>query len=123
MNHKDLIAKVHARPGLFGLDGTYRSSVAFLIGLDAGSFGGLLKGFSEWLVVRRGYQTSLGWQALVLEIAFEGESIGHSVDLDRDQERQAVDCLFSLLADFMEVRDNSLELARMYAAYRSLHES
>lgn len=123
MNHRDLITEVRAKPGLFGLDGSYRSSAAFLVGLDVGSFGGLLRGFSEWLVVRRGHPTSLGWQRLVPEIALEGESISDPANLDAAQEQRSVDFLFALLIEFLELRDNSLEFARMYAAYNSLYAS
>ncbi|MET8541072.1 hypothetical protein ABZW03_10505 [Kitasatospora sp. NPDC004799] len=123
MNHRDLITEVRAKPGLFGLDGSYRSSVAFLVGLDLGSSGGLLRGFSEWLVVRRGHRTSLGWQRLVLEVALAGESISGPADLDGAREQRSVDFLFALLIEFLELRDNSLEFARMYAAYSSLYAS
>ncbi|MER7820461.1 hypothetical protein [Streptomyces sp. NPDC096153] len=41
----------------------------FLIGFDGGRSGGLLRGFTEWLIVRKGERSSFGWQALVLEEA------------------------------------------------------
>lgn len=62
MHHKSLIEQVRARPALFGLDGTYALSIAFLTGVDIGASGGLLRGFNEWLVVRSGKPSSLGWQ-------------------------------------------------------------
>ncbi|WP_306321772.1 MULTISPECIES: hypothetical protein [unclassified Streptomyces] len=41
-----------------------------LIGFDEARAGGCLRGFTEWLTVRKGECTSFGWQALVLEEAF-----------------------------------------------------
>lgn len=105
MNDADLIEQVRARPGMYGLNGTYYPTVAFLSGLDLGRSGDLLSGFTEWLVARKGEATSLNWVALALEEAFPDAGIRHWRSLDEKQERHAVDVLFSLLLEFL--RDGS----------------
>lgn len=96
----------------------------FLIGFDEARLGGLLRGFTEWLVVRRGECSGFGWQALVLDEALPGIGSWGWNKLDgstSEQEREAVDRLLSLLLDFLAVRDDVPALARMYAQYHSLH--
>lgn len=124
MNDRQYFEGVAARPGLYGLNGSYKSAVMFLVGFDEARSGGLLRGFTEWLVVRKGECSSFGWQALVLDEALPGvDSWGWS-KLDGstpEQEREAVDLLLSLLLEFLAVRDDVPALARMYAQYDSLH--
>ncbi|MBT2389048.1 hypothetical protein J7E87_06335 [Streptomyces sp. ISL-1] len=105
MNDKEFIEQVRARPGIYGLNGTYYPTVTFLVGFDLGRSGGLLRGFNEWLVARKGEETSLNWIALILEEAFPDAGIRHWTALDREQERHAVHRLFSLLLEFLTVRD------------------
>lgn len=123
MDDRKLLQQIRLRPALFGLDGSYAQSVAFLLGLDVGRAGGLLRGFSEWLVVRRGSETSLRWTALVLEAAFPGEEIRRSSELSEGQDQRAAEFLFVLLVDFLEMRDSPIALARMYEAYCALIDS
>ncbi|MGW8956008.1 hypothetical protein [Streptomyces sp. NPDC055709] len=124
MNDTKYFQGVRARPGLYGLNGSYKSAVMFLIGFDEARSGGLLRGFTEWLVVRKGECSSFGWQALVLDEALpDVDSWGWS-KLDSstsEQQREAVDLLLSLLLGFLAVRDDVPALARMYAKYHSLH--
>ncbi|MFC7307826.1 hypothetical protein ACFQVC_26825 [Streptomyces monticola] len=40
--------------------------------------------------------------------------------LDPDQEQEAVDHLFSLVVEFLDVRDDGEALARMYSEYSAL---
>ncbi|MFI0812564.1 hypothetical protein [Streptomyces echinatus] len=101
---KDLLQAVRARPGMYGLDGTYYPTVTFLIGYDFGRSGRLLRGFDEWLVARRGEETSLDWGALVLEDAFPGSEIRHWSQLTEGQQRRSVDHLFTLLLAFLSER-------------------
>ncbi|MEV7682940.1 hypothetical protein AB0O64_30975 [Streptomyces sp. NPDC088341] len=104
---RELIGKVRDRPGLYGLDGTYYPTVTFLMGLDMGRSGRLLDGFTEWLLRRKGEESSLGWQALTLEEAFPDAGIRHWGALTKDQQQLAVDRLFSLLLDFLDERDSA----------------
>jgi len=124
VNDRKFFEQVGSRPGLYGLHDSYKATVMFLNGFDEARSGGLLRGFTEWLVVRKGECSSFGWQALVLDEALpDVESWGWN-KLDKvnpRQEQQAVDLLLSLLIEFLAVRDDVMELARMYANYQSLH--
>ncbi|MFF3253816.1 hypothetical protein ACFYWP_23030 [Actinacidiphila glaucinigra] len=119
---KEFFERVKARPGLYGLSG-YGNAYMFLVGFDQARSGGLLRGFTEWLVVRKGECSGFGWQALVLDEALpEIESSGWAKlgQLTAKQEQECVDLLLSLLLEFMAVRDDVPALARMYAQYHSL---
>ncbi|MFC9624839.1 hypothetical protein ACFTXM_34380 [Streptomyces sp. NPDC056930] len=96
----------------------------FLVGFDEARSGGLMRGFTEWLVVRKGERSSFGWQALVLDEALpDVESWGWSKlnKATSKQEQEAVELLLSLLVEFLAVRDDVIALARMYSQYYSLH--
>ncbi|MFE4369817.1 hypothetical protein ACFRMN_16610 [Streptomyces sp. NPDC056835] len=116
MNDKEFIEfieQVRARPGMYGLNGSYYPTLTFLDGYDLGRSCALLRGFTEWLVTRKGEETSLGWRALALEEAFPGsETRHHWSQLEPEQEQQAVDVLFRLLLDFLHERDNSQRTSR-----------
>ncbi len=45
MNYRELFAAVQKRPGMFGLDGSFKQFCIFLEGCDAGTFWSLLAGF------------------------------------------------------------------------------
>ncbi|MEU6704768.1 hypothetical protein [Streptomyces wuyuanensis] len=124
MNDRQYFEGVRARPGLYGFNGSYKSAVMFLVGFDEGRSGGLLRGFTEWLVVRKGECSGFGWQALVLDEALPGVDSWGWNKLDgstSEQEREAVDLLLSLLLEFLAVRDDVPALAHMYAQYSALH--
>jgi hypothetical protein len=118
---RDLFTAVRTRPEMFGLDGTYTGFVAFLTGFDLGNAGGVLRGFPEWLSVRLGHRTSLGWSALVRRIALD---VGESEDLPREltaeQEQRAVETLFQLLDEFLEERQSPRKFAQMYRKYNAI---
>ncbi|MEW1640147.1 hypothetical protein AB0469_39570 [Streptomyces sp. NPDC093801] len=118
----DLLARVQARPERFGLDGSYRSMATFLIGFDLGNSGGILRGFNEWLVVKLGHATSLGWSSLVLQMEFPCGEVRTADGLSSSQERRAVDRLFSLLSEFATVRESPMALAEIYSRYLALQE-
>jgi hypothetical protein len=123
VNDREFFERVGARPGLYGLDGSYRTAVAFLTGFNEARSGGLLRGFTEWLVVRKGECSSFGWQALVLDEALpDVESRGWNKlgRLTPEQEQEAVNLLLSLLCEFLGVRDDVMALARVYARYHAL---
>ncbi|MFE2498419.1 hypothetical protein [Streptomyces scopuliridis] len=107
MNDREFIEQVRTRPGLFGLHGSYYPTVMFLVGFDLGRSDGMLSRFTEWLAMRKGEETSLNWIALVLEEAFPDAGIRHWGSLDKEQEQHAVDCLFSLLLEFLADQDDA----------------
>ncbi|MBM7056287.1 MULTISPECIES: hypothetical protein [Streptomyces] len=124
MNDRQYFEGVKARPGLYGIEGSYRNTVIFLTGFDEARSGGLLRGFTEWLVVRKGECSSFGWQALALDEALpdvEGWGWNKLYNSNSQQEKEAVRLLLSLLHDFLTMRDDVMALARMYGKYHSLH--
>ncbi|MFD3736397.1 hypothetical protein [Streptomyces sp. NPDC058632] len=121
MNDREFIEQVRARPGMYGLNGTYHSTATFLIGFDQARSGGLLRGFDEWLAVRRGERSGATWYAEVFREALPGIPLrGWGQRLAPEQDQTAVDLLFSLLCDFLEVRDDRRALIRMYVDYEAL---
>lgn len=122
MSDRRVVEEIRERPALFGLDGSFSQSVAFLLGLDLGRSGGLLRGFTEWLIVRRGRETSLRWTALVLEEFAPGVDRA-AARLDTEQSRRAAQSLFTLLVEFLELRENPLALAAMYGKYMEISTS
>ncbi|MET7450722.1 hypothetical protein ABZT03_02280 [Streptomyces sp. NPDC005574] len=124
MRDKEFIEAFRDGQEGFGLNGTYYPTVMFLTGIDVGRSGGLLRGFTEWLVVRRGECISLYWHQLVLLDLFPDMKLqgwkdpGH---LTPDQHRQAVEHLFSLVLEFLGVRNNPRVLGLMYTRYEALY--
>lgn len=124
MSDRKFFESVRTRPGLYGLNGSYNGAVMFLVGFDEARSGGLMRGFTEWLVVRKDERSSFGWQALVLDEALPDIEAWGWNKLDKatsKQEQEAVHLLLSLLLEFLAVRDDVIALARMYSQYHSLH--
>ncbi|MER7820463.1 hypothetical protein [Streptomyces sp. NPDC096153] len=120
MADKQLVEQLRARPGMYGLNGTYHPTAMLLLGFDLARDGGLLRGFREWLIVRKGEPSSAVWYALVFQESLPGVSLRNWGHLEPEQDQRAVDHLFSLVLEFLDVRDDSDSLARMYAEYHSL---
>lgn len=90
---------------------------AFVLGCDAGNDWGLLAGFREWLILRLDGGNNLVWPALVLEIAFPGEGRS-SAKLELPcGHHHAVETLFDLLAEFLEVRNKRDGLREIFEKY------
>ncbi|GAA3844645.1 hypothetical protein GCM10022403_090680 [Streptomyces coacervatus] len=105
MNDKGLIENIRDRPGMYGLDGTYYPTAMLVLGIDLGTSGRLLDGFREWLLARKGEESSFMWMLLVLEDAFPGTGIHHWKSLTENQQQPAVDHLFALLIEFLTERE------------------
>jgi hypothetical protein len=121
---KEFIKAFRDSPEGVGLNGTYYPTAMFLTGLDVSRSGGLLRGFTEWLVVRRGECNNLYWHQLVLLDLFPDMSLQDWKDpehLTPDQHRQAVEHLFSLVVEFLDVRSNPRQLGRMYTQYEVMY--
>lgn len=123
MCFREALSKVHASPGMYGLNGSYLSFVTFLMGCDFGNAGGLLRGFNEWLAVRLGQPIRLHWSALCLMIAFPSEDPRvTSKSLTADQDPQAVEALFALVDEFLEASWDLRKMTCMYHDYWELRE-
>ncbi|MGW1500856.1 hypothetical protein ACWCQW_20130 [Streptomyces mirabilis] len=124
MNDKKLIERIRDHPEGFGLNGTYYPTAMFLTGIDVGRSGGMLRGFTEWLVVRRGECNNLYWHQLVLLDLFPDMRLQGWKDPDHltpDQHRQAVEHLFSLILEFLDARSDPRQLGRMYTQYEAMY--
>ncbi|MDX3054954.1 hypothetical protein PV394_07360 [Streptomyces sp. NE06-03E] len=121
MNDKKRLEQIRDRPGMYGLNGTYHSTAMLVLGFDLGRSGDLLDGFTEWLVVRKGEPSSLVWFALVFQEALPGGSLQNMAHMDPHQDQQAVDRLFELLLQFLELREDEEALALIHERYKSLN--
>ncbi|WP_354598309.1 hypothetical protein R1Y80_29995 [Streptomyces sp. JL1001] len=125
MNDTQFVEQVRDRPGMFGLGHTYHPTAAFLLGFDQARSGGFLRGFNEWLTVRDGELSSQHWLVRVPAQALPGftfQGFDH-LHLEPEQEQQAVNHLFSLILEFLEVRDDPWALTSMYARYHRIRTS
>ncbi|MDX3326960.1 MULTISPECIES: hypothetical protein [Streptomyces] len=122
MNDAEFIEHVRDRQSMYGLIGTYHPTATFIMGFDQARVGGLLRGFHEWLAVRNGELSSQHWMGKVLAEALPDLGVRgfENLHLDQEQERQAVDRLFSLVLEFLAVRDDPRALASMYVQYHAL---
>lgn len=103
MNYRELFTLVHRRPGMYGLDGSFKHFSIFVDGCDAGSSWTLLTGFREWLIVQVNDRDNLVWPALVLWLAFPSGK--RPDELDANDNAVAVEMLFRLLDEFLELRE------------------
>ncbi|WP_427920842.1 hypothetical protein [Streptomyces sp. cg40] len=124
MNDRQSIEALRDSPEGYGRDGTYYATLMFLTGMDVGRSGGMLRGFTEWLVVRRGECSSFYWHKLVLLDVFpdiDFKDWKNPDHLTPEQHREAVDHLFSLVLEFLDVRDRPHEMGLMYTRYHAMY--
>jgi hypothetical protein len=114
-HYRDLLASVRQRPSMHGLDGSCAAVTAYVLGCDAGSSGGILTGFREWLIVRLGSGSNLAWPALIRHLTPQDRT--HPLTPDADA--AAVTTLFQLLDEFMEQREQPDSLFKIYTAYQA----
>jgi hypothetical protein len=128
MNYRELFAALRKRPGIYGLDGSFAQFCIFLNGCNAATSWSLLAGFNEWLLVRYDEETSFGWTALIKCLAFpERRRFDHETGawLDRSpldlrnasDNARAVDTLFQLLDEFLELRERPQGLMKIIREY------
>lgn len=110
MDHRALFQSVAHRPHVHGLDGSYEGAVAFVLGFDAATEGGVLCGLREWLIVRTGGGNNLAWPALIAR-AIKDESPGEAAAGTRSAR------LFGLLDEFFEERAGPNGLLRIHGRY------
>jgi hypothetical protein len=105
VDYRKLFSDIHDRPGMWGLDGSFGQFCALITGIDAGNDWLWLTGFREWLVVRADTGNNLTWPGLVLRLAFPDVDAGRRELLaEPDNNKRAVDTLFTLLDTFLELR-------------------
>jgi hypothetical protein len=127
MKYRTLFAEVHKRPGMYGVKDSFWAHVAFVRGVNFGTDRSLLTGFEEFLVPKVGGGTNLSWEALVLALAFPDLDHGQNLVVDEPDRRPvAVDTMFRLLDEFLEIheqRHGHLRIAADYFAWEKEHRS
>lgn len=114
-NHRGLLAAIRQQPAMHGIDGSFATTTAFVLGCDAGTSWSMLAGFHEWLVVRLGRGQDLTWPALVRHLA----PAGWVHPLTPHADIEAVATLFQLLGEFLDQREQPDSLARIFRDYQS----
>ena len=117
-HHRELFENVRKRTGMYVVPETYEMVTTFIFGYDSAYEGGVLVGFYEWLVLRLGRSSCLGWPGLVLDVAFP-RSKNPSRELSRSAkaQRHAIDTLFTLIDEFDSVRAERDGLKDIYVRY------
>ncbi|WP_020557360.1 hypothetical protein [Embleya scabrispora] len=110
-----LPAAIRQEPARHGLDGSYATTTAYILGLDAGTSWNMLTGFQEWLVVRLGRGHELTWLVLVRHLAPGGWVHPLTPRADTD----AVVALHLLLSGFFDTREQPNGLALIFRNYQS----
>ncbi|TKA10942.1 TniQ family protein [Actinacidiphila oryziradicis] len=114
-HHRALLTAVRREPARHGIDGTFATATAFILGLDAGTSWHMLTGFQEWLVVRLGRGHDMTWAALVRHLA----PGGWIHPLTPRAETDAVITLYRLLSEFFHARERPDGLARIFRDYQA----
>ncbi|MGC4761851.1 hypothetical protein ACLQ20_03210 [Micromonospora sp. DT46] len=118
--HRELFASVHKRPLMYLIRPDFSSATAFVLGCHVADEA-ILTGFQEWLVTRVGCGSNVFWPHLVLRLT---EPVGpkNARELDPETDRRAFDALFSLLDEFLALREEHDSLRRVYRAYEEWQE-
>ncbi|MFG2525610.1 hypothetical protein [Streptomyces sp. NPDC048527] len=114
-HYRALLTAIRHEPARHGLDGSFATTTAFVLGLDAGSSWNMLAGFQEWLVVRRGTGHDLTWPILVRHLT----PGGWVHPLTRQSGTAAVTALHRFLGEFFDAREQSDGLGRIFRDYQS----
>jgi hypothetical protein len=96
---------------------TYDVVAAFVAGFDTACEGGVLVGFKEWLVPRVGSGRNLGWERLVLDVAFPNAISARDALAGEAANRHAIDTLFDLIEQFDKARSEFEGLNEIFVAY------
>ncbi|WP_042378089.1 hypothetical protein [Streptacidiphilus melanogenes] len=94
------LARLKDRPGLLGLDGSYRDYVMLIQGMNLATRFELLRGFSEELVGALGTGGNLPWPVLIWRLAYPDRPASESLGLD-DPQGRARELLFERLLAFL----------------------
>jgi hypothetical protein len=99
---------------------TYASVSALILGYDLANEGGVLIGFREWLIARLGLGNNLTWSVLVLHAAFpNATNPQETVRSSRDADKQAIETLFELVAEFDHTRSAPDGLRKIFLDYEA----
>ncbi|MCA1221896.1 TniQ family protein [Streptomyces sp. 8L] len=113
--YRELLTAVRREPTRHGLDNTFASTTAFVLGLDAGTNWTMLTGFHEWLVIRRGTGHDLTWPILVRHLA----PGGWIHPLTQQADLRAVTTLHQLLSEYFNTREQPGGLSQIFRDYQT----
>lgn len=118
-SHRGVFESVKSSLGIHFSAERYATVEAFVLGYDAACEGGALAGFREWLVVRLDRAPNLTWPGLALLAVFpEGRQARSTQD-----EKNAINTLFELIAAFDDERNKHDGLRRILANYEEWSRS
>ncbi|HEY3505416.1 MAG TPA: hypothetical protein VGN37_21860 [Actinocatenispora sp.] len=103
-SYRDLFANVRGRPGMWLVREDFASVVAFVEGCNQANARTLLDGFQPWLVTRAGCLNSHVWWSIVAHLTDPVGTKGFG-DMPSDLDARAVETLFDLLDEFLELRE------------------
>ena len=98
---------VRQRPGMYLGTSAFDAVVAYVMGYDDATYGGILQVFHEGLVVRTNGGNNLHWKGIVLCIALPDDvNPERAVLASENASKVAVGTMFDLIEQFTEDREN-----------------
>jgi hypothetical protein len=113
-HYRTLLTSVRREPARHGLDGTYATATAFVLGLDAGTSWNMLTGFQEWLVVRLDRGHDLTWPVLIRHLT----PGGWVHPLTPEADTKSVITLYQSLGEFFDDREQPDGLPTIFKNYQ-----
>jgi hypothetical protein len=112
--------RVRAAPGMFVARAGFDTLAAYVDGLNAATNDSLLLGFHEWLVPLVNGGNQYIWSHLVLHLAFPGVEDPRAQLGEQENQRKAIECLFSSLEGFWAERSRPITgLRSIYLRYQA----
>ncbi|MFC3500117.1 hypothetical protein ACFOOK_03935 [Micromonospora krabiensis] len=115
-NYRELFANIRKRPRMWLIRDDFATVVAFVDGCNEANARSLLTGFQPWLVTQAGCLDNHVWWSIVAHLT-EPAGARDVGDMDADLDARAVETLFDLLDEFLELRDERDGLNRIFAAH------
>jgi len=119
-DYLDLFDRVRLRPSMYFVRPSFEAASAFVLGFDMANEGGVLAGFTEWLIVRNNGPNNIAWSALVLAAAFPDKSDrSRHVQESAQATEHAINTLFELIREFTDVKRRHDGLRRIFLEYEA----
>lgn len=99
------LRKMISRPSMYFLPVTFDTLSAFINGFDAAHSGTVLQGIEEWLQIRLGSRSCLGWPEIAFQILLPGVPVDHRWTLPMQSQAELAVRLRSLLEEFWSERE------------------
>ncbi len=99
----DIIERVCRAPGMILPEGTYGEFIALLVGVDMAGDNLPLRGFKEWLILKRNGGNNLVWEALAL--SYLDITLGRFAETRTSEHRDIIRSLTDLVEEFLNDRE------------------